>query len=1856
MNKVFKTVWNAVRWQLVVVNETTKSHAQSNVSMKSGSEVSLSEPAQMFKKSAIALMLAGVMSTPCVYAADWNVDTSIDTTGSSDITWDNATVTEAGKLTHNEAPDFFLTINGTLTNQGTIEGTGHIKAQSVDNQSTMSLGKLELISTGNGTATFSNSGTATFNDLTLGSASLNNNGTLTVSKTLSFSNAALSNNGVLNLSGTIDSTGDSKLINQKDATITLLNANDSPVLKTNLENYGAIVGNEPVRLDIEKGAVITNKGTLDLSKGAVWIKEKSRLHQSSSTPAQIYALSISEGSVQVDEGTTIKGANFNYLGDSPTSYVHNDGSLEYERIYLSADSHVRGNGSFGQKDASFENYGRDVTIGTIWAKEFENNGVLTVKNLKLEDGRFDRNFDTLTIQNSLTGYLTNYATVDLAESTINKGGSLSTYYDTGVVKGQKVTVHGSLTIEELGETSPGVGTLDITDLTIDNGYFKIADGAQGQVTNLTTKNQARANVNNGATLKVGTLVTGNGSTFENVADSRLEVESANLSGKFVNSYRSVANIQNLTMNNGSLFVLDSNYEPLDAPDNVVTVGYLDANEAKIEIKTNSQLHIKEMGVVEQSHILVDDGGELIIDNGWFNNSTLELVNGSFDRRGKTLGIGNRYVLSDSKASSLQPGQLPENWESNRQISFVDTLTAENTFELRYGAVLKPEKVDLTVGKANGDTVIFNGGTLVTSLDQYFTDLDVKGLEWEAVTSDDRVVVEGLGDLGVAQVGDVKQSIVEHMGGTGHLVFTDNSISLEAVDNIVTKIRKAYENKEGSNSWSLHFTGKFDKVFTVDVANSVVGKLPEQKLIFDQSTLYVLNPDNPDVKKTLYVGGVVGENGSLINGNIGFANVVGASDLVIQGGKEFALMGGKSDQILDGEHTTITVNGDGSKFVLGSIAHSSRDWTDDYYYDKGKVSNLTLQDGGTAHIRNGSFSVSDSLAVKGSGSLIVDKEASFSGKYTGDELTIQNAGSVSLYQQDQDIENVKVTSSGRFNISADKNGAFTLHNSVFKSVDGGSISLGNRNGTVELTGNTLLAVDNLNAPHEFTEADAFNLVAKDQSQIKNTGYFRGYGIVLENGKENAFRDKWYAFENHENGDPIFSDGFVIGHADKQSNIETIYYNAGDTLVEGNVSIKHNGYFINDKTGFFEVLDDLVLADNAVFINHGEADFNKLVPETAITPQATSSNATQSSVLNTGTLNVVFVDVAQGLTLCNEGTLTAKTMLVASGGTLQISGGEISVSGGLDFFGGQINFLGKKKNLVATAGSLMLKDAINGTLTIDDATVSVGAWVTNNKADKQSPVFSGSTLIADIAPLQIGEKGKLAVGTGAKAHAETMTEGSAWFGGDSNFVIDTSKLTQVAVDAEADETTVAALVGSGKLDVAKGAKLHVNKLGLGKYYVTKDFAEELLADGSWADNIVYGEGVNKGLELTQDKDGNVILTVVKKPDPKPPVNPDKPIEPEMIKPMTAIDNIFTEVITSPDLRDPNRNDVVGLVNQAINSAPDDALVSVIDKVSQIGADGGLMTQNFTLASNVIDQVDRHLSYEDVHFNHGVLQTWEGARLWANALGQKVEVSGAEYKGSETSYDGENYGFIMGADLITDNGWRYGAAFGYQKGNMDSMHAVVTTSNKADAFSVTGYAAKQFGQLNVIGSLGYSYIDSDLEQNLPFDMKFKKHTLHSKSDVITAGLKGEMHFKLNDNVAVVPYVGLRAVTVLSDKQTSKLDGHDAFTYDNDTLLQIQTPIGVSVQGLNTSASGWNGRGVFDISMTPVFGDKAIDTTVTGTGSSKTDYVSSVFADKCTGSVRMGYSFEKGALSVGGNLGVTLGDMQKSAVTFGLNGRYAF
>ena len=1863
-----------------------------------------------------------------------------------------------------------MTVNGTLNvkktaaNAGTLNATGTLNASgTLTNTGTMSVGTLEA------TGTVTNSKTATI------TTALNENGSV-VNEAAGTITAA---NGAINVKKSLQNKGS---IEAKDVTITsgVLANSGSKLKATNLNVNGGKLTNTATT-GAEAGVLNVTQGSID-GAGSMKVTGKTTVAQGAS---------VAQANLDVQELNVDGTMNV-------TTKLTGNGTAAFK-------AHASGTVASADMKADMTHQGSMTFNALNSASKIANNaGTLTVKTLtgtaavtNAQGAMLDMTGGNAAAATLVGNGTTKLATANIATKITNAGQMTS----TGKVQtaafdqtAQKSALHsldvtglvnvtgGELAATETltAQTMQNAATVNTKDLTVKgslNNSKTLTSTGTADVTNFTQTAAGTANLQ-AATLKGtgkidGTMTAKGALTFN--ADSTYTGAGAITAQQALNVNGNVTMTNKVTAKGATTV----------ATGKTLTVKGLDLQQANVVGTLSNQGAagtIADLNMTRGAKLLNNDvltiatmsnadgvtytqtGNAASIkstDGTWFSNSTINLEGGVMNRSAEGLGMGNTYNVKASGASQIPGGDLNnDDWKNGMSILTVGSLTRDNLVNLEAGGLLEVGKINLDQGSKGGKTLTLNGGAIETTLDQMFEGLKVEALNYETVDGNGKIEVSGASVLGVSKVGELQQEIKDHTTLTGGDIIFKDSINVDQV----TKISQAL-NDVSSGNVTVHFTGKTDKVFTVDVANSLITANDPTKIVFDSSTLYARDPATGATGKTLYVGGQ-DSDGVRIDGTIGFSNIVETEKVVIQDGKGLALVG-KADQThssLVGDNGSVDVKGAGSELVLGTTYRESL---------TGKLNAVTLTEGGKLLAKGGDYQVAtitatraavetvggsklstDALSVTGAGSRLTNQGAIVAKSFTDDaEAASTNKGTLQVTKATTVAGNMTNQTGGSLTIDGRLTVTGKLINEAAQVTRAGSTGIQVAGidvlttGTVKNAG-VLVSTGTNNFTSQFenvglnsqthvfhNEAGATVDLSKGATVIggattANASHVRAKApetSVLNEGTMKLADVTVNDFGTLHNGDTgqitagtitVDTFGAVNNAGELQAtsvNGDGVYRNSKTTIAntvalnkltnEGDAS-QGEGFKVIDSLSLVSGLDNktdalidartadvmlgdgsqsrnagiflartLSLGEGASLVNEGEQVIEDLTlgegdegvtnkkGSTAVHKKLTMTgskylteagatveiqdelNVSGGVFENRGKASVMKSVKVSGTgevhQLGEAGSFTVAESLDMTGGKFIMTTGNLAVTKGVDFQGGVIDFLGQqnpeKKQAVA---SLMLKGDINGTLNIDTAKVTVGKW-TDEAAASTAAVDAlpeaNSILVADTAPLKLGANGKLAVGSGARAKAETMTAGSAWFGGDSLFVLDTSKMTTI------EEGGSAALVGNtkGDLTVDVGAKLHVGALGWGDYYVTKDFAKETVE--GWQ-SVSPADPAAK-FEVKQDKDGNVILTVG-----------SGDIHDKL--PEVGTGGIVNDIITNPDLRDPNRKDVIGFISKAV----EDGIIAaenqaeVINSVTQIGAAGGLMNQNFTLVGNVMDQVDRHMSYEDVHFKKGEAQAWDGVRLWANALGQKVEVSGADYTGGSAAFDGENIGFIMGADLMAQNGVRYGAAFGYQKGDMDSVDSLVSTSNEADAFSITGYAAQQFGQFNLIGSLGYTRVDVDLEQTLPSAMDMGKHTMNAKSDIITAGLKGEMHFKLSDNVAAVPYVGLRAVTVLSSDDTSTMGGKDAFHYDNDTLVQFQMPVGIAFEGMNTMASGWTSRGVFDISVTPVFGDKEADTTVTVNGIKSADKVSSDFADSVTGAVRVGFSAEKDNFSFGGELGVSVGDMRDSAVTFGLGARYRF
>ena len=131
MNKIYRTIWNAVRGQVVVVNEACSGHAQADGSGRKTGTSTVRKTS--FRGALLALAVAGCFGAAPSFGAfaDYTEEWDNDFPSASQTHYNNYTVNQGVTVTINkgidegdgsylENPSALFTVDGTLTNKGTI--------------------------------------------------------------------------------------------------------------------------------------------------------------------------------------------------------------------------------------------------------------------------------------------------------------------------------------------------------------------------------------------------------------------------------------------------------------------------------------------------------------------------------------------------------------------------------------------------------------------------------------------------------------------------------------------------------------------------------------------------------------------------------------------------------------------------------------------------------------------------------------------------------------------------------------------------------------------------------------------------------------------------------------------------------------------------------------------------------------------------------------------------------------------------------------------------------------------------------------------------------------------------------------------------------------------------------------------------------------------------------------------------------------------------------------------------------------------------------------------------------------------------------------------------------------------------------------------------------------------------------------------------------------------------------------------------------------------------------------------------------------------------------------------------------
>lgn len=313
--------------------------------------------------------------------------------------------------------------------------------------------------------------------------------------------------------------------------------------------------------------------------------------------------------------------------------------------------------------------------------------------------------------------------------------------------------------------------------------------------------------------------------------------------------------------------------------------------------------------------------------------------------------------------------------------------------------------------------------------------------------------------------------------------------------------------------------------------------------------------------------------------------------------------------------------------------------------------------------------------------------------------------------------------------------------------------------------------------------------------------------------------------------------------------------------------------------------------------------------------------------------------------------------------------------------------------------------------------------------------------------------------------------------------------------------------------------------------------------------------------------------------------------------------------------------------------------------IGEDAAVTGNTVSIARDMANNVMQRLSFTDDYVQDA---GWvnENGGIWAKYIHRTYDTDGmgSSMGGihSSTDYDG----VIVGMDFGKSGKFQSGVAFHYGSGD---GHGLVSR-NDYDAWGITMYGSMkdEAAGTNLMADIGWMTSDNDIDGTVDG----KSMSADRDVDAWTIGLRGEKEYAFGRN-QLVPYVGLRYMSVNPGRYTAYYEGKAAFDYDADNQNLWMLPIGVSFRNETVTAGGWRITPKVDLSYIWAFGDTDTDMTVNAGSASSTLYYDVM--DDSSWLASLGVEASKDVWSFGVGYGYQKGDDEKNRTWF-VNASYAF
>lgn len=555
--------------------------------------------------------------------------------------------------------------------------------------------------------------------------------------------------------------------------------------------------------------------------------------------------------------------------------------------------------------------------------------------------------------------------------------------------------------------------------------------------------------------------------------------------------------------------------------------------------------------------------------------------------------------------------------------------------------------------------------------------------------------------------------------------------------------------------------------------------------------------------------------------------------------------------------------------------------------------------------------------------------------------------------------------------------------------------------------------------------------------------------------------------------------------------------------------------------------------------------------------------------------------------------------------------------------------------------------NASATVDNATVNLaGAQVngilygTGTVDQKVAASTEGQTAKATVGTSTLNLLGKntlsnqITVGTGDEATTQTASKIQ-----DFKKVVATAG-SETILDEDYDSNT--ALISGGKMTAESGAYLNIDaqaqkSTGNESYLVATNMAE---GSQLWKDDaFTYDRMGDVYAEDVVSEDGtnySVVFDSVKGHEAEAAASMAGRLDADELQ------NSLKEAMGNWN----NGNKVNQAARDYIYDWQMSSNPGLYKRGMMIGEDAAVTGNTVSIARDMADNVMQRLSFTDDYVQDNGWVNNDGG-IWAKYIHRKYETDnmGSSFGGihSSTDYDGA----IVGVDFAKHGNFQSGVAFHYGSGDGNGL----ISRNDYDAWGFTLYGSLKDEEAgtNLMADIGYVTSDNDIDGTV------ENHRLSADRDVDawTIGLRGEKEYVFGQN-QLVPYVGLRYMSVNPARYSVSVDGKSTFGMDADNQNLWLLPIGVSFRNETVTDGGWRITPKLNLSYIWAFGDTDTDVDVNFVDGVSSGLYYDVMDDN-SWLASLGVEATKDVWSFGVGYGYQKGDDTKNKTWF-VNASYAF